>query len=317
MRRALSIDKNTFGPSISCGQRPGPPGGDAGPVGRLGAGRRAPCPRQAGAHLAATPRTTTGRSDEGDAEAASQRCASMPTPSIARPQSAAARAEGFELAQWALQTDAAEALAQMSARFAKGDGPLAGLVREREGLLARGRDEDKRMLEAVGRDDRRLSRRCMPPRRRSREPREHRRELTAKFPEYAELASPKPLPSPSKRCYPDEALILFLDGPQLGSCAPGGNARVVRHQDRGRLAPHPHGHPRLGRPRHGAPLRARRRRSGTGPRARRMPRLVERIGLRGISTAKASSELPLTLPAPTPLQGAARPGTALSRASTC
>ena len=35
-------------------------------------------------------------------------------------RSTAAREHGFELAQWALQTDAADALAQMSARFAKG-----------------------------------------------------------------------------------------------------------------------------------------------------------------------------------------------------
>src|SRR5262249_45161382 len=51
--------------------------------------------------------------------------------------SATARAEAFELAQWALQTDAAEAVTQMSVRFAKGDGPLAALVRERQALVAR------------------------------------------------------------------------------------------------------------------------------------------------------------------------------------
>src|SRR4029079_8380412 len=41
-----------------------------------------------------------------------------------------ARDEGFELAQWARQTEAADAVAQMTARFAKGEGPLADKVRE-------------------------------------------------------------------------------------------------------------------------------------------------------------------------------------------
>src|SRR5262249_47949660 len=45
----------------------------------------------------------------------------------ADPDNPYARAEGFELAQWALQTGAADALSQMSVRFAKGAGPLAVL----------------------------------------------------------------------------------------------------------------------------------------------------------------------------------------------
>src|SRR5262249_51309442 len=71
----------------------------------------------------------------------------------ANPQSTHALAEGFELAQWALQTDAGEALAQMSTRFAKGEGPLVDLVREQQNLVARRRSEDKRLLAAVGRAD--------------------------------------------------------------------------------------------------------------------------------------------------------------------
>ena len=52
-------------------------------------------------------------------------------------ESNASREEGFELAQWALQTSAAQALSQMSARSAKGAGPLAQLVRERQDFVAR------------------------------------------------------------------------------------------------------------------------------------------------------------------------------------
>ena len=68
-------------------------------------------------------------------------------------QSAASARKAFELAQWALQSDAAEALAQMSARLAKGEGPLVDLVRKRQDLMARRHREDKRLLAAVGRAD--------------------------------------------------------------------------------------------------------------------------------------------------------------------
>ena len=108
--------------------------------------------------------------------------------------SAAAREEGFELAQWALQTGAADALAQMSVRFAKGEGPLADLVRERQDLLARrqGEDAPAEPPQAVP----------MPRRPRRPAPRSPRLDqkldaidtrLAAEFKEYAELANPKPL----------------------------------------------------------------------------------------------------------------------------
>ena len=71
----------------------------------------------------------------------------------ARGDSAEAREEGFELAQWALQTGAADALTQMSVRFAKGAGPLAQVVRDRQDLIARRQGEDKRLLAAVGKAD--------------------------------------------------------------------------------------------------------------------------------------------------------------------
>jgi len=71
----------------------------------------------------------------------------------ANARSAEGLEEGFEMAQWALQTGAADALTQMSVRFAKGAGPLAKLaqlVRQRQDLLARRQGEDKRLLVAVG-----------------------------------------------------------------------------------------------------------------------------------------------------------------------
>src|SRR5208337_4220968 len=65
----------------------------------------------------------------------------------------AALAEGFELAQWAMQNYAAEALSSMSARFAKGNAELPKLVREQQDLLA-ARDAAYRELdEAAGKAD--------------------------------------------------------------------------------------------------------------------------------------------------------------------
>lgn len=50
---------------------------------------------------------------------------------------AALTADTFATAQWAIQSDAAVALAQMSARFSKDDDELGRLVRERQDLVAR------------------------------------------------------------------------------------------------------------------------------------------------------------------------------------
>jgi tetratricopeptide (TPR) repeat protein/CHAT domain-containing protein len=129
-------------------------------------------------------------------------------------QSAAAREEGFELAQWALQTDAAEAVAQMSARFAKGEGALVDLVRQRQNVVARRQSEDKQLLAAVGRADTATAAAL----RASIAELDHRldgidTELAGKFPDYAELANAKPLAMADVQALltADEALIVFLD----------------------------------------------------------------------------------------------------------
>jgi CHAT domain-containing protein len=137
----------------------------------------------------------------------------------AGPETPAAREEAFELAQWALQTGAADALLQMSIRFAKGTGPLANLVRERQNLVARHQAETRRLDVATGRADAKAA--------------EEARSaigavntnlaaidarLTAEFKEYAELANPKPLGLPAAQALlaPSEALVLFLDIPRFG-----------------------------------------------------------------------------------------------------
>ena len=126
--------------------------------------------------------------------------------------------EGFELAQWALQTGAADALAQMSVRFAKGGGPLAQIVREQQDLISRRKGEDKRLLAAVGAADSKVAeamRASIAGLDAKLDAIDKR--LAAEFPEYASLANPKPLTVAAVQALlkADEALLLFLDVPGL------------------------------------------------------------------------------------------------------
>jgi CHAT domain-containing protein/tetratricopeptide (TPR) repeat protein len=124
----------------------------------------------------------------------------------------------FEAAQWALQNAAAGALSAMSARLAKGNTVLAKVVREQQDLLA-ARDQTSRALDAAlanthtraGGDARaRIS------------------EIDAKlaglqgrvrseFPDYAELADPKPLTLTEARglLNDNESLVLFVAVPRI------------------------------------------------------------------------------------------------------
>jgi len=126
----------------------------------------------------------------------------------------------FQTAQWALSSEAAESLAQMAARGAKGDGKLAVLVRERQDLLAewQKRDEvrsaavaqtpDKRNKEAEAENVARLA--AIDARIAAID-----KNLAANFPDYAALANPAPLSveEVQAKLDPDEAMILFLDTP--------------------------------------------------------------------------------------------------------
>src|SRR5262245_15045797 len=131
----------------------------------------------------------------------------------------AARATAFEVAQWALQSEAAEALAQMSARLAKGEGPLVDLVRKRQDLVAKRQGADKRLLAAVGAadstgaaalrasiasDDADLQ--------------VIDAELLRRVTAFDRFANPKPLTIAEVQALlgPEEALVLFLDVKQLG-----------------------------------------------------------------------------------------------------
>jgi CHAT domain-containing protein/tetratricopeptide (TPR) repeat protein len=151
----------------------------------------------------------------------------------ASPDSAVAREEGFELAQWALQTGAADALAQMSVRFAKGAGPLASLVRERQNLLSRRQGELRRLDAAAGRADAKAAegaRAALVGVDRQLDAIDAR--LAADFKEFAELANPKPLTTAEVQALlrPDEALVVFLDVRKTGKLPDESLAWVVTKQ---------------------------------------------------------------------------------------
>ncbi|WP_299922078.1 CHAT domain-containing protein [uncultured Pelagimonas sp.] len=119
----------------------------------------------------------------------------------------------FEGAQWILATKASRAVAQMGARAAKGDGPLALLIRERQQTEA---DLTKaRSLYAVqfSNADAKITRA------RLQEVEDALAELDVEireqFPNYAEFSNPKPLSYQELReqLAPNEGLLLFLSAP--------------------------------------------------------------------------------------------------------
>src|SRR5262249_7934112 len=128
------------------------------------------------------------------------------------PEAVLAR-EGFEIAQWAVQSSAAAALAQMAARQAKGAGALSQVGPEGPDLERQWRAVDARLNDAVSKGDVALSAAL-------------RRELSGlkakfaavdarlarEFPDYAALASPKPLSVAAAQALlgPHEALFLTI-----------------------------------------------------------------------------------------------------------
>jgi CHAT domain-containing protein/tetratricopeptide (TPR) repeat protein len=107
-------------------------------------------------------------------------------------------AEGFEIAQWAQHSQAAAALSQMAARFAKGEGELARLVRERQDLVGRYRILDRKLTAALAKAEAERHPQQEDTWRRDMGEVEKRiaaidAQFSQKFPDYAALASPEPL----------------------------------------------------------------------------------------------------------------------------
>lgn len=130
------------------------------------------------------------------------------------------RAEAFEAAQWAIASDAADALARVSARFAQGDDALGRLAEEREVLIVR-RDRLERELERhyASSDPADLAART-----RAQSDWEAATarlaaldgEIETRFPAYSELTSPRALSIAETRqlLRPDEGLLLILVNPE-------------------------------------------------------------------------------------------------------
>jgi CHAT domain-containing protein/tetratricopeptide (TPR) repeat protein len=126
--------------------------------------------------------------------------------------------EMFEAAQWGVGSEAASSLAQMAARSVKDSPELAALVRERQDLVGEWKSKDKGLIVA----------RAEPPARRHPDAERELSErlaaidvrfgeidkrLAKDFPDYAALASPRPVTVADVQASlrDDEALVLFLD----------------------------------------------------------------------------------------------------------
>jgi CHAT domain-containing protein/Tfp pilus assembly protein PilF len=121
--------------------------------------------------------------------------------------------EGFETAQWAIQSSAAAAVAQMATRQAKGENSLARMVRDRQDLERQWREADQGLNAAIGRGDANLAstlRRALSAL--EAKLAEIDAHLGRDFPDYAELSNPKPLSIAAVQPLlgTDEALLFWL-----------------------------------------------------------------------------------------------------------
>ena len=124
----------------------------------------------------------------------------------------------FLKAQWSMQSEAAEAMAQMAARGTEGDAKLSSIIRDRQDLLSEWEVRNAVQVATFSK----------PPEQRNAEAEaanaarlheivarigEINSKLRAEFIDYAELASPEPVSVEDlqRDLRADEALILFLD----------------------------------------------------------------------------------------------------------
>lgn len=126
--------------------------------------------------------------------------------------------EAFVAAQWSSGSEAGASVSQMAARHGAGDSALAGIVRERQDLLAAWHAVDKELIEAASRPT------AQRDRDRERQQRIHLesqasqildldRRLAEAFPSFSALANPEPLSINEVQALlaPDEAFVLVLD----------------------------------------------------------------------------------------------------------
>jgi CHAT domain-containing protein/tetratricopeptide (TPR) repeat protein len=131
---------------------------------------------------------------------------------------AAISREMFQTAQWAMSSEAAQSLAQMAARSAKGGGTLAVLVRERQDMLAEWQRRNALRDAALGQNAAKRDAAAEEANKGTIASIERRlveidERLAKDFPDYAALASPKPLSveEVQAQLHAEEALVLFFD----------------------------------------------------------------------------------------------------------
>jgi CHAT domain-containing protein/Tfp pilus assembly protein PilF len=127
--------------------------------------------------------------------------------------------EALIIAQWAKQSAAAAAVQQMGLRFAAGSDALAALVRERQDLSAFWRDRNQALFAALSKPPGQQSAAAIGALRKELAGTEGKLAVNAarlerEFPEYAALASPKPLTlqEAQQLLGTDEVLAFFLTG---------------------------------------------------------------------------------------------------------
>src|SRR5262249_17939304 len=127
--------------------------------------------------------------------------------------------EGLETAQWSIQSSAALALQQMGTRFASGSSTLAALARESQDLAALWRDQNNKLAQALVKPQEQQDQAALERLRQGMAENEGRisaaaARLEKEFPEYAALASPKPLKAEEVQqlLRTDEGLVFFLVG---------------------------------------------------------------------------------------------------------
>ena len=125
--------------------------------------------------------------------------------------------EAFEIGQLAHQSSAAAALEKTTLRFAGGQGSLADLVRESQDFSAYWRDRESALTAARSKPKGQADTRAIEAIRKQLTETEAKlsdvtRRLEREFPNYAELAQPRPLQVEElqKLLRPDEGLLFFL-----------------------------------------------------------------------------------------------------------
>ena len=126
--------------------------------------------------------------------------------------------QAFEIAQRAAQSSAAEALQQLSLRFAPGSSRLGALVRERQDLAALWRDRDKALIGALSKPEAQQEPATITALRHEIAGIEAKAarlaaQLGEEIPEYSAFEDPQPLSVAAAQALlsAGEALVLFLD----------------------------------------------------------------------------------------------------------